>query len=395
MPLSALPLPTQRFEVRATQSLDYAVDLSHGVLDLANPLLARTCAGRRLLLCVSPSIDQLYGAAIRRYFAHHHRSAAWQYCVIATGEALKTLRTVELICEQAKHAHMDRHGLLVAFGGGILCDLVGFAASIYKRGIRYVKVNTTLVGQVDVGVGVKTGVNFQASKNLLGSYYPAFASINDPHFLHSLPLRQLSCGLAEIIKMALILSPELFELLERQVDGLLCRRFATGQRAEAAADARILALAMQLMLDELQPNLREHQLERLVDFGHSFSPVLEIDSEHRLLHGEAVAIDMALCACIAVEIGWLTNAEAARVLALLRACDLPLLDPATCQLERLESALQDMALHRAGCINVVLPRGLGRADFLRRPQELPRELLAAGLARLHGHSVAPAVAVPA
>jgi 3-dehydroquinate synthase len=264
--------------------------------------------------------------------------------------------------------------------------MVGFAASIYKRGIGYIKVNTTLVGQIDVGVGIKTGVNFLASKNLLGTYYPAHASINDPHFLRTLPVRQISCGLAEIIKMAIILSEELFELLEEQVRSILRRKFVASTADDGERDFKVLVMAIQLMMDELRPNLHEKELERLVDFGHSFSPMIEIESDHQILHGEAVAIDMGLSSRIAVRLGLMSEADCARVLALLQACDLPVYDEATCGAAKLHEALREMHLHRGRKINLVVPTGIGRADFVRTLESLPDEVVrdaAADLRQLH------------
>ncbi|MGH8855938.1 MAG: sedoheptulose 7-phosphate cyclase [Telluria sp.] len=370
----------------------YSVDMSSSVLDPDNSLLADYCAGRQAVLFASPMIDALYGAALRRYCEAMLAPGSWRYFVLKTGEHNKTMRSAELVCEHAKAAGMDRNGVLVAVGGGILCDIVGFAASMYKRGIRYIKVNTTLVGQIDVGVGVKTGVNHLASKNMLGSYYPAYASINDQGFLRTLPARQISCGLAEIIKMAVILSEELFELLETHAGSMQRRRFGPGSALDAERDRRVLQLAIQLMMDELSPNLQETELARLVDFGHSFSPAIEIDSGHVLQHGEAVAIDMALSACIAVRMGMLEEGQCRRILALLRACGLPLYDAACCRPALMQAALDDMHLHRGGRINLVVPTGIGSASFIHHLASLPDGLLEQACEDLRHHA-APAGAM--
>lgn len=363
------------FHAVAPAEMRYSVDLTADVFEPANDLLAGYCEGRQVVLFASRTIDRLYGAAIRRYLGARLPAGSWHYVVAETGEHNKNLRSVEAICEHAKSLRIDRNGLLIAVGGGILCDMVGFGASIYKRGIRYVKINTTLVGQIDVGVGIKTGVNFLSSKNLLGSYYPAYASINDPALLRTLPLRQISCGLAEIIKMAIILSDELFVLLEEHVQSILKRRFGPGAPPEAERDLRVLVLAIQLMMDELRPNLHEKDLERLVDFGHSFSPVIEIESDHAIHHGEAVAIDMALSARIAVRMGLMQETDCARVLDLLIASGLPVYDAHTCQPALLQEALRDMHLHRGRKINLVIPTGIGRADFVRELEQLPASVL--------------------
>ncbi|WP_426106016.1 sedoheptulose 7-phosphate cyclase [Massilia sp. TSP1-1-2] len=365
------------FHSRAAAEWRYSVDMTEGVFDPDNELLAGYCEGRQVLVFSSGVVDSLYGEAVRAYFAAHLPEGSWQYVVLPTGEHNKNLRSVEAICEHAKQARIDRHGLLVAVGGGIVCDIVGFAASIYKRGIGFIKVNTTLVGQIDVGVGIKTGVNFLASKNMVGTYYPAHASINDPRLLQSLPARQISCGLAEIIKMAIIVSAELFELLEVHVASIRARRFADGSVQDGQRDLKVLTMAIRLMMDELCPNLQERELARLVDFGHSFSPMMEIESDHQLHHGEAVAIDMALSARIAVRLGLLSEADCARILALLVASGLPVYHAATCSAALLGEALRDMVLHRGGRVNLVVPTGLGCADFIRHSEALPAELVAA------------------
>jgi 3-dehydroquinate synthase len=321
----------------------------------------------------SRAVDALYGAALRRYCEATLAPGSWHYVVLETGEHNKTMRSAELICEHAKTLRIDRNGLLVAVGGGILCDMVGFAASIYKRGIRYIKFNTTLVGQIDVGVGIKTGVNFLSSKNLLGSYYPAFASINDPAFLRTLPSRQISCGLAEIIKMAIIVSEELFALLEVHVESILRRRFAPGSAQEAERDRRVLVLAIQLMMDELRPNLHEKELERLVESGHA------------LHHGEAVAIDMALSSRIAVRMGMMSEAHCQRVLALLQASGLPVYDARTCRPALMMASLEDMHLHRGRRINLVVPTGIGSADFIRLLASLPASVVEQACEDLRRH----------
>jgi 2-epi-5-epi-valiolone synthase len=374
------------FHSRAPGELRYSVDMTAGVFNEDNPLLASYCEGRQVLVFSTRVVDRLYGEALRRYFAARLPAGSWDYVVLDSGEHNKNLRSVERICEKAKARCIDRNGVLIAVGGGIVCDMVGFAASIYKRGIRYIKVNTTLVGQIDVGVGIKTGVNFLSSKNMLGTYYPAHASINDPHFLRTLPLRQISCGLAEIIKMAIILSDELFELLESHVQVILKRRFATDDPAGRERDLKVLVMAIQLMMDELRPNLHEKDLERLVDFGHSFSPMIEIESEHAIHHGEAVAIDMALSTRIAVRLGLMSERDSDRILALLEASGLPVFDEATCRPDLLHSALRDIYLHRGRRINLVVPVGIGRADFIRMLESIPASVIEDACADLRQRS---------
>merc|ERR1719440_2779953 len=222
-------------------------------------------------------------------------------------------------------------------------DIVGFAASIYRRRTPYVRVPTTLMGYVDASVGAKSGVNFAGKKNKLGAYLPPALTLLDPTFLGSLPSRQLANGAAEIVKMALVKDPELFELLARHGPSLIENKFQppAGEAALEAAPAspeevasrrapdRVLHLAIQTMLEELAPNLWEDSLERLVDFGHVFSMELEMEMLHddKLFHGEAVAIDMAFSSVLSHVRGHLDMPTLELVLQTMRGLGLPVYHP--------------------------------------------------------------------
>ncbi len=269
---------------------------------------------------------------------------------------------------------------MIAVGGGVTCDMVGFAAAVYCRGVRYIKVNTTLVGQVDVGVGVKTGVNALGTKNMLGSYHPAHASINDPAFLRTLPARQIRCGLGEIAKMAVIKDAQLFRVLEEcpevfqqpypspswlaAVDG--------GQRG---VEDYVLRTAMALMMEELCPNLREHDLARLVDFGHTFGPVIETASDYRIAHGESVAIDMAVSSELARVLGLISAEDCERIVRLISGLGLPVHDPQTCTPELMERALTASWERRGRRLHLVVPDGIGSAVFVDDLEDIPAAAL--------------------
>ncbi|MYZ17807.1 iron-containing alcohol dehydrogenase, partial [Streptomyces sp. SID337] len=295
------------FDLLAPDGTGYRVDVTGGVFHPDNPLLAEYVAGRRVVAYIGPTVDRIYGKRLRDYLTARLEPGSWSVHTIATGEHHKSLTSVEQVCATAKAAGLDRHGVMLAVGGGIVADIVGFAASMYARGIRYIKVNTSLVGQVDVGVGVKTGVNALHTKNMFGAYHPAHASLNDPALLDTLPTREIRCGLAEIVKMAVILDGDLFRTLERHPDAFRRGTSSTAASGTAASggdvETYIIRTAMRLMMEELCPNLREHELARLVDFGHTFSPVIETAGGHRLAHGEAVAVDMALSAHLARLLG--------------------------------------------------------------------------------------------
>ncbi|MFH8613028.1 sedoheptulose 7-phosphate cyclase [Streptomyces sp. NPDC018029] len=376
------------FDLLAPDGTGYRVDVTGGVFSPDNPLLAEYVAGRRVVAFIGPTVDRLHGERLRGYLEARLEPGSWSVHTIATGERNKSLTSVEEVCATAKAAGLDRHGVMLAVGGGIVADIVGFAASMYARGIRYIKVNTSLVGQVDVGVGVKTGVNALHTKNMFGAYHPAHASLNDPALLDTLPAREIRCGLAEIVKMAVILDGELFRTLERHPDAFL--RTRPGARADGTGpggtgagggdvETYIIRTSMRLMMEELCPNLREHDLARLVDFGHTFSPVIETAGGHRLAHGEAVAVDMALSAHLARLLG-LTDAETCeRIVALLERIGLPVYDPETCTPGLMTQALRASWQRRGRKLHLVVPTALGKAAFVDELEDVPAGTLRAAL----------------
>ncbi|MFF5537224.1 sedoheptulose 7-phosphate cyclase [Streptomyces cinerochromogenes] len=368
------------FDLAAPDGTRYRVDLTTGVFDPHNSLLADRLEGRRVVAFVSPTVDRLHGDRLRSYLEARTRPGQWTLHVIPTGELHKTLGAAEQVCAVAKADGLDRHGVMLAVGGGIVADVVGFAASIYARGVRYVKVNTTLVGQVDVGVGVKTGVNALQTKNMFGAYHPAHASLNDPAFLATLPHREIRCGLAEIVKMAVILDADLFGTLERHPDAF--RRPGAGADAHGDLETYILRTSMRLMMEELCPNLQEHDLARLVDFGHTFSPVVETAGGHRLEHGEAVAVDMALSAHLARLLGLADQETCDRIVRLLRRIGLPVFDPATCTPELMTQALRASWQRRGRKLHLVVPTDIGKAAFVEELEDLPEDVLTAALRAL-------------
>ncbi|MFI7135079.1 sedoheptulose 7-phosphate cyclase [Nonomuraea sp. NPDC050153] len=364
----------QGFTLRSPEGVTYRVDIDHGVLSPGNPLLASYLADRQVIAFTGPTVDSLYGSALRAYLRAWLAPGSWSTHVIRTGEQHKSLATVEQICAVASERRLGRNGVMLSVGGGVTCDVVGFAAAMFCRGVRHAKVNTTLVGQVDVGVGVKTGVNAYGSKNALGAYHPPHGSLNDPVFLSTLPPRQIRSGLGEIVKMAVIGDRELFETLEQE-PGIFIR--ATGHDREDY----VLRRSMELMLQELCPNLHEVDLARLVDFGHTFGPAIETGSGYRIAHGESVAIDMAISSHLARRLGLIDESTCDRIVGLLHALGLPVLDSGTCRPELLREAMRSARSRRGGRLHLVLPSGIGSAVF---SDDVPDGVLVEALRALAG-----------
>lgn len=242
-------------------------------------------------------------------------------------------------------------------GGGVLMDVVGFACSMYARGTPYVRIPTTVIGQVDAGVGLKTGINVDSKKNRLGAFYPPLATLNDPSLLASLPSRQISNGLGEVIKVGVARDVALCVALEDALRGGALRGFVS-----SAAGVRVLVRSAQVMTDELSSDPFEANLCRAMDFGHTFSPHIELDADD-LLHGEAVAIDIHLSSVLAYQRGLISQGELDRVRGLLRLAELPIWD-SICATGKLWSAVMSATRHRDGMQRMPLPSGIGEVVFV-------------------------------
>ncbi|GAA1944835.1 sedoheptulose 7-phosphate cyclase [Kitasatospora viridis] len=348
------------WDVRYRHVFEYSIRTTQGIFDPENRTLAELAgmsADANQLLVVDEGMHAHWGDRIRAYARAHAPRAR-----IVTIDAVEEHKSVEAVLRIAAEADaakiVRRSAPIVAIGGGVLTDIVGLAASVYRRGTPYVRVPSTLIGMVDAAVGAKTAVNAHGHKNRLGTYYPASWTVIDTGLLSTVPMRHLANGVAEIIKMALVGDPELFELLAADPGQLLRERLLTAPGRE------IIVKSVEGMLRELEPNLLEKDLRRLVDFGHTFSPALELAADSELLHGEAVAVDMALCTVLAAGRGLVPAALRDRILWLLQAYGLPVTVPwATADL--LWAGFEDSVRHRDGAQNFVVPVGFGRADFLQ------------------------------
>lgn len=326
-------------------------------LTLANYLTQINDKAGRCFLILDSNVEKLYGAQIKNYFHSHH--IAYEFLSFYCAEDQKTLQNTQHIIEfLIDHKITRLSDPIVAIGGGILMDMVGFAASIYRRGTRYIRIPTTLVGLIDAGIGVKTAINFGGYKNRIGSFYAPKTVFLDPFFLSTLDQRNLANGIAEIIKMGLVKDQKLFELLEQNAKTLIEDKL----HGQPEYD-EILYRAAISMLEELSGNLLEKNLERAVDFGHSFSPKIEMNALPELLHGEAVAIDMAFSVLLSEHRGLMTTAERNRTLTLLQQFKLPLTHK-VCIVELLISALDDIVLHRDGQQHFPLTKGIGQVVFV-------------------------------
>ena len=345
-------------KVTFQHTIEYEVINTSNLLHPQNWALLSTgkIEDARRFVVVDANVEKHHGADIRAYFAYHHVDT--KIVTFPSGEEHKTLDQYLSIAHELESFPIHRRDEpIIAIGGGVLTDLVGFVAASYRRGVPYIKVPTTLMGYVDASIGIKTGFNFNSNKNRLGSFHAPQTVLLDKAFLQTLPRRHLLNGVCEIIKLAVIKDADLFHLLETHCAQSVDAHFQNEQGGV------ILDRAIAGMLEELEPNLFEEELARKVDFGHTFSYGLETRHETHLLHGEAVLLDILVSTSIARTRGLLSDEETSRIFRLTDALgfhlDASILDPSL-----LWSSLTERTYHRNGLQRVPMPRGIGGCVFL-------------------------------
>jgi 3-dehydroquinate synthase len=279
--------------------------------------------------------------------------------IVPGGEAIKNdFSLVDGFMRQMLERHMDRQSFIIIIGGGAVMDAVGLAAALVHRGLRQVRVPTTVLGQNDAGVGVKNGVNFLGGKNALGTFAPPFAVLNDFEFLRTLPERDWLCGVAEAWKVSIIRDRSFFEWLCAHAD-----RFP--RRDETAMEALVRRCA-EIHLEHIRTNGDpfEYGRARPLDFGHWSAHKLELLSGFRISHGEAVANGVLLDSIYAERRGWITKEELGRITAGLRASGFQLwFDELDLRLPNgtraVFAGLEDFREHLGGELTVTFPKGIG------------------------------------
>jgi len=231
---------------------------------------------------------------------------------IPDGEQYKHMQTIEDILEHCFVNKLNRSSLLIAFGGGVIGDMTGFCASIYQRGIDFIQIPTTLLSQVDASVGGKTGINNKFGKNLVGAFHQPQAVYIDSSFLDTLPKREFSAGVAEVIKMAVCFNADFFEWLEKN-------DLRDKININIAIQKSVQTKAWVVSQDEKEKGLRA-----ALNYGHTFGHVVENETKYeKYLHGEAVGIGMIIANNVSVKLGIMSEDEALRVKTLLEQYDIP------------------------------------------------------------------------
>jgi len=274
-------------------------------------------------------------------------------CLLPDGEQHKTLQTAGWVFDALIAKKMNRDAAVLALGGGVVGDIAGFAAACYQRGIGYVQLPTTLLAQVDSSVGGKTGVNHSGGKNLIGAFYQPLGVITDIDTLATLPDRELSAGLAEVIKYGCVWDPLLFDWLDHNIAKLLAR--------DVDALSYAIARSCEIKATVVARDEREQSLRAILNFGHTFGHAIEAATAYETyLHGEAVGLGMLIAANLSHRLGLIDVVIKDRVREALRKAGLPIEPPRVGAAKILELMQMDKKV-LAGQVRLVLLEKLGRA----------------------------------
>lgn len=326
----------------------YPIYIGPSILAQAE-LIKRHIKGRQVMVVSNETVAPLYLPVLRTALADLHYSEV----ILPDGEQFKTLDVLSVIYDRLLEDRHNRTTTLIALGGGVVGDMTGFAAASYQRGVNFIQIPTTLLSQVDSSVGGKTGVNHPLGKNMIGAFHQPQCVIADTDTLMSLPIRELSAGVAEVIKYGLICDADFYAWLLENINRLMDRE------PEALAEAILRSCenkAQVVASDEKEAGIRA-----ILNLGHTFGHAIEtVQGYGNWLHGEAVAVGMVLAADLSVRKGWLDAEQLPRLIALLKKARLPVEPPEMTQQQFLDLMAVDKKV-LDGRLRLVLIKALGDA----------------------------------
>lgn len=354
--MKSLPVTPNKTSQTLTVGLgvrSYDIHIGSGLLDNLGELIKPFAPSKRIAVITDETVHDLHGQALAAALSDYRT----HMIVRPSGESQKSMANLEEILESLFRAGFDRSDLLIAFGGGVIGDLAGFAASIYKRGMPFVQVPTTLLSQVDSSVGGKTAINNQFGKNLIGAFYQPRAVITDTDLLSTLPPRELKAGYAEVLKYGLLGDEAFFEELDA---GLGADILAL----KPDALSRGIFKSCEMKAEIVAQDERESGVRALLNLGHTFGHALELESGYDgdLLHGEAVSAGMEMAFRFAANQGFCRAVCANRVAVHLTKTAMPRLADMAHLLTNPEALLRHMGQDKkneGGHLTLILPRAIG------------------------------------
>ena len=296
---------------------------------------------KKIIVLTDENVNKLYGKSFSNF----------PVIEIGLGEGIKTLQTIEFIIDKLIEFEADRHSFLLGIGGGIVCDITGFAASVYMRGIDFAFVSTTLLSQVDASIGGKNGVNFSSYKNIIGNFNQPKFVVCDTKMLSTLPKKEIKCGLGEIIKHALIADAEMFDLISENYEKIL------------DLDEKILPKLIfdniKIKANIVEQDEKEQGERKKLNFGHTLAHAIEKHSD--LSHGEALAVGIIFASKISLQKGYLSDIEYDKIKETLIKYELP--TELNIEKEKIFNAIKKDKKRNAEKISFVLLSEIGNAKI--------------------------------
>ncbi|MDG4867423.1 3-dehydroquinate synthase [Guyparkeria sp. 1SP6A2] len=336
----------------------YPIFIASGLID--GDTLAPFIPSDRAIVVSNTTVAPLYAERLMR--ALEAAGKRVELLALPDGEQYKTLETLEQVYDFLMEKQVDRKTTLIALGGGVIGDLTGFAAASFQRGVPFIQVPTTLLAQVDSSVGGKTGINHPRGKNMIGAFYQPRCVLADTASLDTLPDRELSAGLAEVIKYGLLWDEDFLDWIESNIQALRAR------------DSRALTEAIRqsclIKAEIVRQDEREGGIRALLNLGHTFGHAIEAGMGYgRWLHGEAVGAGMCMAADLSHRLGLLDAAACRRIEALVSAAGLPTRAPAELSAGRLRELMDSDKKVENGRLRLVLLGRLGQARLIDRVPE--------------------------
>jgi 3-dehydroquinate synthase len=341
----------------------YPIFIGSGLLSQPE-LLCRYVKGGTALIVSNTTIAPLYIEQIKTNL--DSQNIQHDCVILEDGEQFKTLEAVQTIITTLLEKKHNRQTTLIALGGGVVGDITGFAASVYQRGVNFIQIPTTTLSQVDSSVGGKTGVNHILGKNMIGAFHQPQCVIADISTLSTLPDREYSAGLAEVIKYGLIHDAKFFKWLEQNISKLMAR--------DSDIIAQAILVSCQTKANIVSIDERESGIRAILNLGHTFGHAIEATMGYgNWLHGEAVAAGMVMAVDLSCRQQWIDNSLKQRTIDLLKNANLPVTSPTNMTVDQYMSAMSIDKKVINGTIQFILLKGLGEAivtsdynpDFLK------------------------------
>lgn len=328
----------------------YPIYIGQGALR-EQVILEKHIDSSQVLIVSNETIAPIY---LSKFVAQFPERIDVKTTILPDGEIYKTLETLNKIFDALLESRCNRQVTLIALGGGVIGDMTGFAAACYQRGVNFIQVPTTLLSQVDSSVGGKTGVNHRLGKNMIGAFYQPKCVLIDTTVLSTLPDRELSAGLAEVIKYGAICDRPFFEWLEQNMESLMLR--------DNAALTYAIKTSCKKKAEVVAKDEKESGIRATLNFGHTFGHAIETQMGYgQWLHGEAVAVGMCMAADFSEKLTWLSPEDNARIRALCLKARLPVIKPQAMVAEDFIKHMKVDKKNVSASIRLILLKTLGEA----------------------------------